>query len=620
MKKRKVREFDLSKPLDPNLIKTLNDDELGDLVEAIRKEIINKCSIYGGHLGSNLGVVELMTALFSYYNFPKDKLILDVGHQSYAQKILSGRTLDHLREENGVDGFQKKEESEYDCYEAGHSSTSISAAMGMALARDLKGEDYEVIALIGDSSIANGLAFEALNNLNDFHHRLIVILNDNEMSITEPIGGFNHLLQKVRVSKKYLTSKSKFKNSLSRNRFTRTIYRVLSSIKRKFAHHLFYTNVFEDMGIFYLGVIEGTDIYSIKKALKKTKGINEPILIHICTAKGKGYSLAEEDRNGKWHSVKPFNVETGLPKVPCDKTKTTWTHLYSDLLEKAMEEDNKVVSINPATRAGADLSRIMEKFPNRYVDVGIAEEHAIVFANGIANNGCHPYVTMYSTFLQRAYDELLHDVSRMNLPVTLLIDHCGLVGGDGETHQGIFDVSFMIDMPNFTIAMADSFKNAIRLFSFSKTYTSPLAIRYPLGGISKEDFNQKLPPLKFGEWEIIKESTNKDLAVISYGPKIHDIVKFDGDFTLYNAIFLSNYDKKYLDELNEYKKIIIYDPYGVYQGFAGHLAFDIRVSGYRNDIEVIALKNEFIKKGTIAQQEVREHVDLDTLKKAIERN
>ena len=613
MKKKEIRTFDLSKPLDTNIVKTLDNDELNELAKSIKNEIILKCSEYGGHLGSNLGVVELMTSLFSYYDFPKDKLILDVGHQSYAQKILSGRTLDNLRQENGVDGFQKREESIYDVYEAGHSSTSISAAMGMALARDLNHEDYEVIALIGDASIANGLAFEALNNLNDFHHRLIIILNDNEMSITEPVGGFNNFLQKIRISKKYITSKSRYKKALSKNKFTRAIYRITSSIKRKFAHHLFYTNVFEDLGIFYLGVIEGSDIESIKRALKKTKGINEPILIHVCTAKGYGYSPAEEDKKGTWHSVKPFNIEDGRPKVKYDDTSISWTHLYSDLLEKIMEEDDKVVSINPAIRAGAELSKIMEKFPDRYFDVGIAEEHAVVFANGIANNGCHPYVTMYSTFLQRAYDEILHDVSRMDLGVTFLIDHAGLVGADGETHQGIFDVDFMIDMPNVTITMADTNINAYRLMQFSKNYNHPLAIRYPIGRVSKVDCNIEYKPLEFGEWEIIKESANKKIAVVSLGDKIQKIKELDLDITLFNALFLSNYKKVYLDLLNEYENVIIYDPYGVKNGFAGHLINKMIDNGFKNNIEVISLETKFVKKGSIDQQERRENVSIDSL-------
>ena len=617
MKKKEKRVFDLSKPLDPNIVKELSDDELQELANCIKKEIIEKCSKYGGHLGSNLGVAELMCALFSYYDFPKDKLILDVGHQSYAQKILSGRTLDHLREEGGVDGFQKRDESIYDVYEAGHSSTSISAAMGMALARDLNNEDYEVIAVIGDASIANGLSLEAINNLSEFHHRLIIILNDNEMSITEPVGGFNSFLQKIRISKKYITSKSRYKKVLSKNRFTRAIYRLTSSFKRKIAHHLFYTNIFEDFGVLYAGVIEGTDISMIKNTLRRLKGINEPIIVHVCTAKGNGYSLAEEDKNGKWHSVKPFDIETGQPKEKIEGNYISWTDLFAMSLDKLMEEDSSIVSINAATRCGGHLSRIMEKYPDRYFDVGISEEHAVVFANGIAANNGHPYVTMYSTFLQRAYDEILHDVARMDLGVTFLIDHSGLVGQDGETHQGIFDVDFMINMPHITIAMPDRKETAIKLMRFSKSFAHPLAIRYTLNSVLNEDISNEMKDISLGEWEIIKQGETNDLAIVSMGEKIHEIKMIDKDFTLYNAIFLSNFNKKYIEELLDYKKIIIYDPYGIKDGFSVKLSNILRESGYLNEIKIVSLESKFVKKGTIDQQEKRESVDIDSLKKEI---
>lgn len=617
MKKKEKRIFDLSKPLNPDIVNELSDDELQDLANCIKKEIVEKCSKYGGHLSSNLGVAELMCALFSFYDFPKDKLILDVGHQSYAQKILSGRTLDHLREENGVDGFQKREESIYDVYEAGHSSTSISAAMGMALARDLNHEDYEVIAVIGDASIANGLSLEALNNLSEFHHRLIIILNDNEMSITEPVGGFNKFLQKIRISKKYITSKSKYKKALSKNKFTRAIYRLTSSFKRKVAHHLFYTNLFEDLGILYAGVIEGTDISMIKNTLKKLKGINEPILVHVCTAKGNGYFLAEEDKNGKWHSVKPFDIESGQSKEKVDDRYISWTDLFAMSLDKLMEEDNSIVSINAATRCGGHLSHIMKKYPDRYFDVGISEEHAVVFANGIAANNGHPYVTMYSTFLQRAYDEILHDVARMDLGVTFLIDHAGLVGQDGETHQGIFDVDFMINMPNVTIAMPDRKETAIRLMKFSKDFAHPLAIRYTLSSVVNETINENIEAISYGEWEIIKKAKTNDLAIVSMGEKVHIIKMIEKDFTLYNAIFLSTFKDEYINDLLNYKKIIIYDPYGIKDGFSCKLSNILREKGYQNEIKIVALESKFVKKGTIAQQEKREFVDIDSLKKEI---
>lgn len=611
------RDFKLTENFDASIIKDLSNKELELLSRQIREEIIDKCSVNGGHLSSNLGTVELTVSLFKTLDLPNDKVIFDVGHQSYAYKILSGRTLDNLRKENGIDGFQKREESIYDFYEGGHSSTSIGAGMGISLTRDLNKDSYRVVCVIGDASIANGVSFEALNNLSSFNHQLLIILNDNEMSITNPVGGLNNILQRIRVSKKYVSSKNKYKKYMKKNGFLKFVYKVTSKIKDWIVNLLYRSNLFEDLGLYYYGVVDGHNIKKLTKAINRVKDIEGPVILHIKTTKGKGYKFAEEDTSGRYHSVAPFIKETGEPVIKKDEGKESFAKVYAKLLDKEMEKNPKIISINPATSYGSALDELMKKYPSRALDVGISEEHALVYASGMAINSYRPYVTVYSTFLQRAYDEISHDVARMNLPVTIMVDHSGLVGSDGETHQGIYDFTYLSSIPNMTITMAKDSEEANRLFNFSLTYQGPLAIRYPVMNTNKLVSYTK-EKLEYGQWDVLRESLKKDTALISFGPYLNNILEKNIDITLINAIFNYPINEKVLRDIVEYKNIIIYDPYGTEYGFAMFVSNKLTELNYGGNIVKVCLPHKFIKKGTIEQQEKRFNVDIDSLMKRIE--
>ena len=598
-------------------LKKLNTKELANLSEEIRNYIIEKCSINGGHLASNLGVVELTIALHRFFDLPKDKLLFDVGHQGYTHKILTGRSLDNLRKENGVDGFLKKSESEYDCLEAGHSSTSLSYAMGMAIERDQKKEDYQIISLIGDASLSNGLSLEALHSNQNINHKVIIIINDNNMSKTTPVGALHNMLQSIRLSSKYMKFKEKYRARLNKNKFNHFFYTSLRIIKNIFKKLLLRHNYFELLGYYYIGNVDGYDFKEMEHAFKKAKKINSSVIIHVTTVKGKGYNLSESENVSSWHSVKPFDIKSGKPLVKKEDNKITFFEIYANELENEIKNNPRTLLINPATTIGSGIEKIMQKYPNQAIDVGINEEHAITLASGYANKNNHAYVSMYSTFLQRSYDQINHDLARMDSPVTLLIERAGLVGPDGETHQGIFDESFLLNMPNVSVCMAKDYNQAISLFNFSKNYQHPLAIRYPLYLTEIQD--GAISNIELGKWEYEKKGTNQKICLISFGPNLNQIINKNLDITIVNAIFQSPLDVELLKELLDYQNIIIYDPYGIEQGFAFHLQVKLLDLGFKNQIHRIALKNEYVQKGTIIQQEKRCHVDIESVTSLIEK-
>ena len=613
-KKKEVKRFDLSKPFNPQDIKGLKEEELNLLSDDIRKNIINSCAKNGGHLSSSLGVVELTVALHHFFDLPKDKVIFDVGHQSYAHKILSGRSLDNLRKANGVSGFQKRNESEYDPYEAGHSSTSISAAMGMAASRDLNHEDYNVIAVIGDASLANGLAYEALNNLGTFEHKVILIINDNNQSIGKSVGYSSNMWERFRLSKGYLKRKERYRRVMKKTAFGRFVYKVTSAIKNKFKYMVVRKNTFRNMGLYYIANIDGHDINALEKAFKYAVNAPSSVAIHVTTIKGKGYELAEKDNSGDWHGVVPFDIETGEPIKKLDDKHLCWSGVYANLLDDAMSKDEKIVVVNPATVVGSKLMDVFAKYPGRTYDVGISEEHAAVFAAGMANNGVHPYFSIYSTFLQRSYDEVSHDIARMNLPVTFLIDRAGLPGEDGETHEGIFDVAFLYTMPNVAIAMAKDMQEAKDLFNFSLTYQYPLAIRYPKGNTLIND-NDTVNEVKLGQWK--KETNNGNTAIISYGPVVNDLIKEFKDSTVINAMFLRPIDKEMLNSLTSYQQIIIYDIYATKDGLADHIIAYLNSVNYQGQIKTLTIPNAFIGHDSVSNQIKSLGLTIEDLKKLI---
>ena len=613
-KKKELRRFDLNKLFNPSDIKDLNEDELNLLASDVRENIINSCAKNGGHLSSSLGVVELTIALHHFFDLPKDKVIFDVGHQSYAHKILSGRSLDNLRQDGGVSGFQKRNESEYDPYEAGHSSTSISAAMGLATARDLNNENYNVIAVIGDSSLSNGLAYEAINNLSTFKHKVILIINDNNQSIGKAVGYSSNGWEKFRLSKGYLRRKERYVRVMKKTAFGRGIYKVTSAIKNFFKYVVTRQNQFQNMGIYYISNIDGHDISALEKAFKYALNAPSSVAIHITTIKGKGYEFAEKDDQGEWHGVVPFDVKTGEPLKKPSENEISWSAVYANLVDTYMQKDEKMVVINPATVIGSHLCEVFDKYEDRTFDVGISEEHAAVLASGMAVDGLHPYISVYSTFLQRSYDEISHDIARMDTNVTMLIDRVGLPGQDGETHEGIFDVAYLNTIPNIAIAMAKDQNEALSLFDFSNKYEHPFAIRYPRGRTNKQN-NLEVKPLNLGEW-CIENRSNSGLTIISYGPVINELKERFSNYQIVNAIFQKPIDVETLKTLLN-QNIVIYDMYGTKEGFASIVIDELNKLGYKKTVKTLCVPSDFISHGSIKEQINKLHLDLDSLEKLI---
>jgi 1-deoxy-D-xylulose-5-phosphate synthase len=483
--KKEPQHIDISTIKDPTFLKSLNEDELELLCADIRTEIIKETSIYGGHLSSNLGAVELTVALYRSFNFPKDKLIFDVGHQCYTHKILTGRSLAHLNEKGCVSGFEKMSESPYDCYEAGHSSTSLSAAEAFAIARDQKGEKYDVVALIGDASIVNGLSFEALNSIGSRPNKVIVVLNDNDMSIGRPSGGLGKFFRKISTGRAYNRFKRGYRRVMFRTRLGKKLYSFSYAIKSAIKQKLVPVTMFDNMGLTYIGPIDGHNIHALEKAFKRAKNTTKSVLIHTFTTKGKGYPYAEKDTNGYWHGVTPFDIETGQPKN-LHPGLISWSHYFSDLTNEIMSKYQNSELIVPATQKGSGLEQAFQLYPSRCIDVGIAEEHALTLAGAMSLQGIHPIVAIYSTFLQRAYDELSHDCARMNANMTVLIDRAGLVGSNGETHQGIYDEAYLKSIPHIVITMPATQSEAKALYYQSFDNHGIVCIRYPRDFVSSE--------------------------------------------------------------------------------------------------------------------------------------
>ena len=464
-----------------NDIKELSEEELEILADEIREFLIQKISVTGGHLASNLGVVELTMALHLFLDLPKDKLIWDVGHQSYTHKLLTGRreNFDTLRKYGGMSGFPKRKESDCDCFDTGHSSTSISAGLGYAHAREIAGEDYKVVSVIGDGALTGGMAFEALNNAAQLKSNFFIVLNDNNMSISENVGGLSTYLSGFRTADAYLDLKMGVMNSLNKipvygNKMVERIRKTKSGIKQLFIPGM----LFEEMGIIYLGPVDGSDMKGILRLLKEESNIEGPVMVHVLTHKGAGY-LPAERHPARFHGTEPFDIETGLPSKP--RVKANYTDIFSTVMRKLGDRDEKVVAITAAMTDGTGLKRFHNMFPGRFFDVGIAEEHAVTFAAGLAAAGLKPIFAVYSSFLQRAYDQILHDVCIQNLPVVFAIDRAGLVGSDGETHQGIFDYTYLSGIPNMHICAPKNKWELSDMMKFAVALDAPIAVRYPRG-------------------------------------------------------------------------------------------------------------------------------------------
>ena len=550
----------LEKIKQANDIKKIEKEHLDDLAQEIRDFLIRKISVTGGHLGSNLGCVELTMALHLALNLPQDKIVWDVGHQAYTHKLLTGRVegFDTLRKYGGMSGFPKRKESDCDCFDTGHSSTSISAGLGLVQARDLRNEDFTVVSVIGDGSLTGGMAYEALNNAAKLEKNFIVILNDNNMSISENVGGMSKYLNSIRTTENYLDLKESVYNTLIGMRHGETMVKSIRKVKNNVKHMMIPGMYFEDLGINYMGPVDGHDIQKLVRFIQEAQKVKGPVLVHVKTQKGKGYGPAEK-HPARFHGAEPFEIETGLPANP--KVKANYTDVFSTVMVKLAERDKRVVAITAAMPDGTGLKRFRNKYPERFFDVGIAEEHAVTFAAGLAAGGMRPVVAIYSSFLQRAYDQIVHDVCIQNLPVIFAIDRAGLVGSDGETHQGIFDLSYLASIPNMHIMAPKNKWELSDMMKFALTFDGPIAIRYPRGTAydGLEDFRA---PIAYGKSEFLYEE--EDICIMAVGSMVktavevrHMLKEIGYACSLVNARFVKPIDEEQIREvIKEHKWIV----------------------------------------------------------------
>ena len=596
MKKSAKREYHIFDIKDPHFLHDLKYKELDILAHEIKGEILKATSENGGHLSSNLGVTELTMALHRNFDFKKDKLLFDVGHQCYAHKILTGRDISKLRKKDGVSGFIKSSESPYDIFEAGHSSTSLSAALAYAIDRDNKKEKYEVVTLIGDASIANGVSFEALNNIPHSSHKVIIVLNDNGMSISKPVGGMSNFFRNFQTSKGYAKFKKGFRKILG---FIKPLYKLASRFKNWIKRLLISTNIFDSLGFIYIGMIDGHDFKALDKAFKKAKKTEGSVVIHVRTIKGSGYSFAEKDEMGSWHGVAPFDIATGQAK-DSHSNEISWSKVYSNFVLDKLKNDPKFYLICPGTLVGSSLGEAIKNYPTRVIDTGISEEHAFILAANLAKLNYHVCVSIYSTFMQRGFDQISHDVARIHSPITVLVDRSGLVGSDGETHQGIYDSSFLFATPFINISMASNLNEAYQLFNQSFINKEATFIRFPRGYIKNTEIDEKY---KLNEFNIIK-SGKKNVAVVSVGPLTYKLKRSlnNTNATLINSVILKPVSKSLVDELLNYKKVVIYTPYETSNGYAMNLLAKLNARKYKGDTYIKAIPLKYISHASVEEQ------------------
>ena len=604
----------------PKDLKKLNIREKEQLATEIRELILDVVSKNGGHLASNLGVVELTIALHSVFDMPKDKMVWDVGHQTYVHKILTGRKecMDTLRKLNGIAGFPKTSESEYDSFNTGHSSTSISVALGMARARDIKKEDNQVIAIIGDGALTGGMALEAINEAGASKSNLIVVLNDNEMSISRNVGGIPKLLGKIRTKKLYKDSNNYIRDFLEKIPFIgKKISKIIKRIKRSIKQLVIPNMFFEDIGFSYLGPVNGHEIVELEDIMRRSKQIGGPILIHVITKKGKGYSVAEENPDD-FHSTGGFDIKTGKSKK---KKSDDYSKIFGKKLTQLAEKDSKIVAITAAMKDGTGMSNFARQFPNRFFDVGIAEQHALGLAAGLAAEGMTPVVSIYSSFYQRCYDQVIHDICIQNLGVVMCVDRAGVVGNDGETHQGILDLSFFNIVPNLTIMAPKDFKELEEMLEFAVNLHKPVVIRYPRGGEGKTKF-EKHKKIVNGKAEVLKEG--KDVSIIAIGKMVHkacEVEKIlkenDIDAEVINARFLKPLDEKtILKSLQKTKKVITIEDNVLKGGLATNIKELIQDNNIKlNNFKSFGYPNVFVKHGTIDEIEKMYGLDIENIVK-----
>jgi 1-deoxy-D-xylulose-5-phosphate synthase len=612
--------MDLTKIKNPKFLKKMSNQELVQLSEEIRKFLIEKLSKTGGHIGPNLGVVELTIALHKVFDSPKDKLIWDVGHQAYVHKILTGRAahFDTLRQYKGLSGFPKRSESEHDVWETGHSSTSLSAAMGMAIARDLKGTNEFIVPIIGDGALTGGMALEALNHIGHEKKDIIVILNDNEMSIAPNVGALHNILGRLRTAGKYQWVKDELEMLLKKipavgGKLASTAERIKDSLKYLLVSGIF----FEELGFTYFGPIDGHNFEDLIENLYYAKKIKGPVLLHVITKKGKGYHPAESDKRGTWHGTGPYKIETGDFVKPVN-APPAWSSVISETVRRLAREDDRIVAITPAMPVGSKLEEFASEFPNRMYDVGIAEQHATTMAAGLATQNMKPFLAIYSTFLQRAYDQVVHDVCRQNLNVFFGIDRAGLVGADGETHQGVFDIAFLRHLPNMVIMMPkDENEGQHMVYTAIKYDDGPIALRYPRGNGLGVPMDKELKEIPIGTWEVLREGT--DCAILTFGTTIgmaleaaEILAQDEISVKVVNARFIKPLDEQMLHEMMGNNMPILTIEEAVLQGGFGSAVLEFANDhGYRNVvINRMGIPDRFIEHGSV--RELLEEIGLTT--------
>ena len=612
--------YDISGPAD---IRQLSIKELEALAAEIRAFLIESISKTGGHLSSNLGIVELTLALHVVFDSPRDRILFDVGHQSYVHKILTGRArqFSTLRQYKGLSGFQKRHESEHDCWEAGHSSTSLSAALGMAVARDLNGEHYHIVPVIGDGAMASGMSMEALNQIGGEERNMIIIFNDNSMSISRNVGAMDVAFTRLRTSRSYTTLKNDLQQGLSTSRFGRSLLKGMKNFKNAIKDNVVDTSIFGEFNLDYIGPINGHDLSELIKVLKVAKQHKGPIVVHVLTKKGKGYPYAENDKEGAWHGVAPFDPNSGKPLAALPAGHCSWSEAIARILCDLARDDRDIVAITPAMKAGAKLDGFAREFPQRFFDCGIAEEHAMTFAAGLAASGKRPFISVYSSFLQRAYDQINHDVARMKLPVVIGIDRCGLVGEDGETHHGVFDITMMHAIPNLIMAQPKDVQEARVLMKTAFSCAQPFCIRYPRGSVpyTKEEGE----PAPVGTWTRWAPQREARVCVISYGSDIDRIISKvranDMPVEIINARYFKPLDEAMLDDIL-YRSI----PVIVYESDMLDGGLSSAILQYINDHRIcchlirIGIGDHYVEQGSIPQLRRAEKIDMNTLFKELE--
>lgn len=612
--------MDVTKITDPSFLKDLDEKQLNILAKDIRKFLIENISKTGGHLSSNLGVVELTIALHRAFQSPEDKIFFDVGHQSYVHKILTGRArgFSSLRMSNGMSGFQKFCESKHDVWEAGHSSTALSAAVAMAVSRDLDEKQYHVVPVIGDAAMVGGESLEALNHLGCIDNKVIIILNDNQMAIGKSVGSVGDFLADVRISRTYNHLKEDYRVLFSKGKIRKTIFKITRDIKNFVKKGVINDTFFDDFGIEYLGPVDGHNIHDLLRAFEVAKESQGSVVVHVVTKKGKGYEFAEKDICGKWHGIGPFDVLTGKSVATTDSKTCSWSSLVSHHVLDLMHEDKDIVAITPAMIHGSAMDTIFEQFPKRSFDVGIAEEHAVTFMAGMSLNGKKPFLSIYSSFLQRAYDQVNHDIARMNLPCLICVDRAGIVGSDGPTHHGVFDIGFLRGIPNLVIFAPMDATEAMNYITMAfKDFNHPYIMRIPRGNVAfVEEYNYQ--SLQIGSWVVCNDEEEYDLTIIAYGDNVKRILELCKVHHIaakvVNARFIKPMDEMMLDKIaDEGKPILVYESDLKINSVASAIAYYYAQQHIAVELYSMAIDDHYSMQGSIEDIYYEEKIDDDAI-------